>query len=101
VSRPSRLNRLVELVDQVVTELGELRVDLVAVHEIDGLDDEALTVELELHRIAETGFLESLYDRSAALELADLVEKLLAGLLRECDRSSERLDQWHRLEAIA
>jgi hypothetical protein len=92
----------VELVDEVVAELAELRIDLfLAGHEVDRLNDEAFSVEPELNRIAETGCLESSHYWSAAFELTDLVEKLVARRFRECDRSPDGLDEWQRRETIA
>ena len=89
----------VELGDEIVAELRELRIDRRAAHEIDRLHDEALSVERELHRISETGFLKCSHDWSTALEVPDLVEMLITRPFGEGNRSSERLDDRHELES--
>lgn len=100
-ARVSVLLRGAKFVAKVLPELLQLRINRVfAQHEADGLHNQELAVAVEFDRVAQASPFEGAHDLPSAFERPDLLEKLLARIFRECDRSADRLDKWHWPEAI-
>src|SRR5689334_8164151 len=93
----SALHGTGEFVDEVPAKLRELRVDLVATHQGDPLNDQPLPVEVELD-LSITSLVEHPDKGTGAVEGSKLVEERVPRLRRDCDRATMRFDDRHRLE---
>jgi hypothetical protein len=89
----------VDLVDEVVAKLQELRINVIQPHDVNRLDDRALFVGGQLYRASEPTRPKLADDGAATLEAPDLLDECFAGVRRNRDRASASLDNGHRSES--